>query len=255
MNYFAHAYRFLDDPYFVAGTGVPDWLVVADRRVRIRRKHAESLPDDADPVTASIARGVVQHLRDDGRFHEGRVFVASTLKLTTWLRGVLDEPSGLRPSFLGHLLVEVLLDASLIADDPARLDEYYRVLDSIDGRRVEEAVNRIAPRPTTRLVPLISRFRRERILWDYLDDARLLVRLNQVMRRVGFAALPGTLREVLPEARRQVDRCKSGLMDGIPIHADPCDRLRAGRDPSDGGRVKRENGRSNPPSGPRTAES
>ena len=41
MNYFAHALPFLDDdPYFVAGTGVPDWLSVADRDVRVRLKHS-----------------------------------------------------------------------------------------------------------------------------------------------------------------------------------------------------------------------
>jgi hypothetical protein len=73
---------------------------------------------------------------------------------------------------------------------------------------------------------MISRFRREKILWDYLEDAKLLVRLNQVMRRVGFAELPGTVREVLPEARRHVDRCKNDLLDGIPVQADQPDSLR-----------------------------
>ena len=33
MNYFAHGVRFLEDPYFLAGTAVPDWLSVVDRRV------------------------------------------------------------------------------------------------------------------------------------------------------------------------------------------------------------------------------
>ena len=28
MNYFAHAIRFLDDPYFLSGTALPDWLSV-----------------------------------------------------------------------------------------------------------------------------------------------------------------------------------------------------------------------------------
>ena len=50
MNYFAHAYRFLDDPYFAAGTGVPDWLAVADRNVRVRQKHAEPLTEDPDVI-------------------------------------------------------------------------------------------------------------------------------------------------------------------------------------------------------------
>ena len=32
MNYFAHALPFLDQPYFMAGTAVPDWLTVVDRQ-------------------------------------------------------------------------------------------------------------------------------------------------------------------------------------------------------------------------------
>ena len=62
VNYVAHTYRFLDDPYFAAGTGVPDWLAVADRKVRVRRKHAKPLAEDSDPVTASVARGVLQRV-------------------------------------------------------------------------------------------------------------------------------------------------------------------------------------------------
>ena len=126
MNYFAHALPFLDDPYFAAGTGVPDWLTVVDRGVRIRRKHAEPLADDADPLTAAVARGVIQHIADDARFHQSRAFSEVSLGLTARFREVLGEPSGYRPPFLGHVLVEVLLDASLIADHPTRLEEYYR---------------------------------------------------------------------------------------------------------------------------------
>jgi hypothetical protein len=216
MNYFAHALPFLDDPCFAAGTGVPDWLTVADRGVRVRRKHAEPLAEDPDPVTASVARGVLQHIRDDALFHNTRAFTELALELAGAAREALDEPSGLRPGFLGHLLVEVLLDASLIADDAAKLEEYYRVIESAEAERIEAAVNRMAPRPTARLAPMIRLFCRQRILSDYAEDGKLLLRLNQVMRRVGFALLPDHFGQVLPEARRRVDACKTELLDGIP---------------------------------------
>ena len=221
MNYFAHALPFLDEPYFAAGTGVPDWLSVADRGVRVRRKHAEPLAEDPDGVTASVARGVIQHIGDDARFHESRCFVELSLELAARFREVLDEPSGYRPSFLGHLLGEVLLDASLIAEAPSKLEEYYRVLDSVDAGQVQDAVNRMAPRPTARLAVMISRFCGERILWDYPEDAKLLVRLNQVMRRVGFVQLPDGFRDVLPEAREQVSRRRAELLEGIPVETRP----------------------------------
>ena len=33
MNYLAHGYRFTEDPLFLAGTAVPDWLRVAAPRL------------------------------------------------------------------------------------------------------------------------------------------------------------------------------------------------------------------------------
>jgi len=216
MNYFAHAYAFLDDPYFAAGTGVPDWLTVVDRKVRVRRDAAAALAQDADARAAAVARGIVQHLADDARFHETRAFAELSLRLTGLARDVLDGETGFRPSFLGHLLVEVLLDASLVAQSPQRLQAYYGLLDAVDARLVEQLVNRMAARPTTRLAWMIEAFCRERILWDYLEDGRLLGRLNQVMRRVGFGPLPERFREVLPDARVLVELRKAELLDGIP---------------------------------------
>ncbi len=148
MNYFAHASGFLDDPsaepYFIAGTAVPDWLMVADRGVRVRAKHVKPLVDDPDGPTAAIARGILQHLADDARFHETRAFAESLLAV------------------------------------------------------------------------VISGFCRERILWDYLGDAKLLVRINQVMRRLGLAELPEGFGAILPRARDLVENQQTGLLDGIP---------------------------------------
>ena len=122
----------------------------------------------------------------------------------------------MRPAFLGHLLTELLLDAALIAENPDRLTEYYRVLDQVDPERVQAAVNRMAPRPTERLAVFIELFLRERILWNYLEDDKLWMRLNQVMRRVRLEALPDRFVDVFPEARRLVTARKDALLEGIP---------------------------------------
>ena len=216
MNYFAHALPFFDDAYFVAGTGVPDWLAVVDRKARVRLKRAEPFAEDADPTVAAVARGVAQHIRDDNHFHRTRAFTELSLELTAAARDVLDTESGLRPGFLGHLLVEVLLDAALIAEAPQRLESYYELLGTVDAGLVENAVNRMALQPTRRLSPMISRFRQARILWDYQEDGKLMGRLNQVMRRVQLETLPETFQEILPDARRRVTGRRAELLDGIP---------------------------------------
>ena len=77
------------------------------------------LLDDADPCVADVAGGVLQHLRDDARFHDTRAFAETSLELTVRAARRAGGETGLRPAFLGHLLVELLLDAALIAEPRA----------------------------------------------------------------------------------------------------------------------------------------
>jgi hypothetical protein len=212
MNYFAHALPFLDRPYFMAGTGVPDWLMVADRQVRLRVKHVEPFLADADPVTAAVAGGVLDHLNKDARFHNTRAFAELSWQLTVTARDALQDQYGFRPSFLGHLLVEIFLDAALVQENPQLLERYYRVLEEIEPAKVQDAVNRMAPRRTDRLAIMIAEFRRQMVLWDYLQDDKLLMRLNQVMRRVKLPPLPDDFADVFPSARQLVGSRKKELL-------------------------------------------
>jgi len=212
MNYFAHGRHFIDDPYFLAGTAVPDWLNVVDRRVRVRSKQAKLHLEAPDPRAARVAAGIVQHCRDDDWFHQTRAFAELSLELCHNLRRELPADDGFRPHFVGHILVELLLDAVLIADDPQRLTAYYAAMESIEGDCVQQAVNDIAARPTHNLSTFIPLFSRERFLSDYAQDDKLLFRLNQVMRRVGLPLLPARIVELLAAARMKVSERRDELL-------------------------------------------
>lgn len=212
MNYLAHGWRFAHEPYVLAGTAVPDWLNVIDRRMKVRSKTAALFVEHDDPATAAIARGIVQHHRDDAWFHESPTFVQLSGQFSRQLAAVLPGDEGFRPWFLGHILVELLLDAALIEEDPRRLDDYYAALAAIDPAVTQAAVNAIATKTTDRLVVLLPRFLAERFLYDYLDDGKLLSRLNAVMRRVGLPQLPGEVAELFSDMRRTVSDSKSELL-------------------------------------------
>ena len=212
MNYFTHGRNFTDDPYFLAGTAVPDWLGVLDRRNRARSRVAKTLFDDPDPCVAAVARGVARHHADDAWFHETPAFFFLQAELTKSVRAVLPADDRHRPSFLGHILVELLLDAELIAENPQRLTEYYAAMDSLDPEAVAYAVGRITPRPPEGLARLIPRFSAERFLSDYSEDAKLWFRLNQVMRRVKLPELPREFLSVLPQARTRVREYRTQLL-------------------------------------------
>lgn len=212
MNYFAHALPFLDQPYFVAGTAVPDWLSVIDRRMRVRSKAARTLVADQDPRVAALAQGIIRHHDDDRWFHQTRAFAELSLQLTTAVRQVLPQDDGFRPSFLGHILVEILLDATLIADAPDRLAAYYQALQRVEPQLVGRVVNQVATRPSDLWPVFLPRICAEPFLYDYLEDAKLVVRLNHVMRRIHLPTLPDEFLAILPPARRAVRSRRDELL-------------------------------------------
>jgi hypothetical protein len=216
MNYLAHGWRFTNEPYVLAGTAAPDWLSVIDRKVRLRSRTAAGFVSDSDPILSATARGIVQHHADDAWFHATPAFNELNLAFAVEIRNLLPGDEGFRPSFLGHILVELLLDRTLAEDDPQRLDDYYAALSTIDSEATEQAVSRLATAPTDRLAQLIPRFTSERFLYDYLDDGKLLTRLNHIMRRVGLPPLPPTLIELFPSMRRLIRNRMTDLLTPVP---------------------------------------
>jgi len=217
MNFLSHGRDHLHSPYLVAGTAVPDWLSVVTRRVRARSKYAEPFLDDDDAAVRDVAAGIMRHHTDDAWFHASREFNETNLQFAVELRDRLPGDDGFRPSFVGHILVEMLIDATLMGRDGDLADRYYAAIESVDSDRVETIVTRMMryagrEQSLVGLAMTIRRFATERFLYDYADDGKLLVRLNQVMRRVGMPPLPETLLPWLADARHVIDtRCDSLL--------------------------------------------
>ena len=212
MNYFAHGLRFLDRPYFLAGTAIPDWLSVADRRVRMRERLVAPFADASGTPQSEIAAGVLQHLHDDTWFHKTRGFTELSAQVAGFFRSVLGKDDGFRPGFLGHITTELLLDAVLITRNDHQLNRYYDVLNTVDADTIQETVNQMARYQTNRLALVIFAFRREQFLRDYLDARRLLYRLNQVMARLRLPVLPDRIEEVLENGRQVVDNHLDALL-------------------------------------------
>jgi hypothetical protein len=220
MNYFAHARRFLRHvgvhrerfgeafPYFLAGTALPDWLSVIDRRARIRRKRLPPFCETENPVTRAVAVGARQHLIDDAAFHRSEAFLLTLGEAAEQLRR--NHPGQKHRSFFAHLMVEVLLDDTLIARERDLLEDYYRELERIDPERLAAEVAPMTGREVPELGRFVDLFRRGRILEDYADDAMLFFRMSQVMQRVGIGPLWKGCRDVFPNLRELVaDRAEA----------------------------------------------
>jgi len=209
MNYLAHGYRFLDRPLFVAGTALPDWLSASDRKARLRRSAVEGVDGD-------LAAGVRRHMDDDAWFHSTEAFQRSEAELTEMVRFAHQDEPRQRAWFFGHILVEMLLDAWLMEEDPTRLDEYYAVLSAADLAQVRKESAPWLSQPAQRLEWFMDVFLESRFLEGYRTDEGLLHRLNGVARRVGLPSLSPRTLTLLPEARSLVYARAPALLDPDP---------------------------------------
>lgn len=190
MNSFSHALAFFDDPYFAAGACVPDWLTACDRRCRARKKRAVNWIDDEDPIMRSVARGVVQHHEDDYWFHGSAEFARMNMLMAVEYREKFGNTQTMRASLIGHIVIEMLLDAWLESKFPGAMEEMYVWLAKLDALKIQSAINQFATKPTDKLAPEIGRFLKARYLFDYLIDEGVRYRMNRVLGRLELDLMP-----------------------------------------------------------------
>lgn len=205
MNFLSHAIPYLDQPLVAVCTAVPDWLSVVDRKIRARERQTSVALEEGDETLRDVATGILNHIRDDRWFHQTRAFVESNLQLAVGLREHLPGDQGFRPMFVGHIIIEILLDALWIDESPEIGKAYYQLVREAPYEAIQDCVNRITGKPTDKLAPLIGRFVDAEFLYDYLDDASLLMRLNQVMKRVGLSEMPESVLPWVRDARDLVE--------------------------------------------------
>ena len=213
MNYLAHSVAYLvtdgggdvdvDGLLFwrVAGTSLPDWLRVVDKQARVRPDVLDAVDVGDDVRFAALRDGARRHHDDDHRFHADEAFDAHSADLAARFR--LLAP-GLRASTLGHILTEMLVDASLMAADPTLLPRYYAGLDGLDDDVIAGFARRATGRPLLELPTLLRRFRSSRFLELYASDAGLLDCLTGVCQRAGLPLPPSTSTTLIAEARREI---------------------------------------------------
>ncbi len=193
---------------------MPDWIRLLDKaRVSSKstQRYIDASSDKLSMEQRAICEGVLQHHIDDDLFHNNPLFLSLNLDLARSLRDhLMGDPSNfesngsMRSHFVAHIAIELLLDGYLIEQEPQRIARYYQVVDQLDSHTIAATIEKITERPLEKLPSLIRRFAAERFLYDYVDDQRLLRRMNQVMRRVSLPLLPDRTCHWLREVRLRI---------------------------------------------------
>ena len=96
----------------------------------------------------------------------------------------------MRASLIGHIVIEMLLDAWLESKYPGSMESMYVWLAKLDAEKIQQSINQFATKPTDKLAPEIGRFLKVRYLFDYLKDEGVRYRMNKVLGRLKLDLMP-----------------------------------------------------------------
>jgi len=181
MNFLSHFYfdREVDDCYHILGTVLPDLLKNADKTIVL---HPEKL-HSSNPATNSIIRGWNKHLEVDRHFHSSGFFLEHSHKLKLSLRPAI-EGSPVKPFFLGHIAIELILDNLLLTTGRVTADVFYDHLDGCETTAIDEFLTFAGLKNTAVFFKFFEGFKSSRYLFSYAETQQIAYALKRICMRV-----------------------------------------------------------------------
>ena len=198
MNFLSHFYfdRKSADSYHIIGTVLPDLLKNADKTINI---HPEKLGGHADPKVTSVIEGWQKHLEIDRYFHSSEYFIYHShhLKLEL-LPGIVGSP--VKPFFLGHVALELILDNLLITTGKIDIDEFYRHIEAAEDQVIHDFLTFSGVKNTTVFFTFLDDFKKSGYLHTYADTSQIAYALKQISKRIWLNPFTATHEEQMNRA-------------------------------------------------------
>lgn len=181
MNFLSHYYfdRDVNDCYHILGTVLPDLLKNADKTIVL---HPEKLHHQNSKVN-SIIKGWNKHLEVDRHFHSSEFFKTHSHQLKKMLLPAM-EGSPVKPFFLGHIAVELILDSLLITTKKIGVDDFYDHLHSCEDGVIREFFYAAGLEECDFFFSYLERFKKDRYLHTYADISQITYALRRICMRI-----------------------------------------------------------------------
>ncbi len=181
MNFLSHFYFDRDsaDCYFILGTVLPDLLKNADKSIVL---HPEKLQHQNTHINSLVA-GWNKHLDVDRHFHSSDFFTTHAHQLKNLLIPAI-EGSPVKPFFLGHIAVELIIDNLLLTTGKITVNDFYAHLKGCDNAIIEEFLTVAGLKDTTRFFRFYEGFKRDGYLHTYSETPQIAYALKRICMRV-----------------------------------------------------------------------
>lgn len=184
MNFLSHFYfdRESTDPDRTLGMVLPDLVKNARKDWCLRPERQPHLFVN-DRKMHSVLEGWNRHLAVDRYFHSSAFFLLHTQKIKELIGPHLVR-SVVRPSFVAHIALELMLDNLLLSQHIIKTEEFYRALAEADKTSLRNflILNHISD--PTPFFSFLDEFISSAYLNDYRDESHIIYALGRICMRV-----------------------------------------------------------------------
>ena len=184
MNFLSHFYfeRHLPQPERVIGVLLPDLLKNANKELTIHPVRFETSLL-GHPKTAPMYEGWNRHVLTDKIFHNLPFFFEHTHELKILLKPVV-EATPIRPSFLSHIALELLLDHLLLRDEHVQTNVFYDALEKVDQQALQRFLTTCGIDQPKFFFDYLQSFMRHRYVESYIHLDQVAFALTQICKRL-----------------------------------------------------------------------
>lgn len=208
MNFLSHYYfdRLNADANVVMGTVLPDLIKNASKAANLYPQKNEFLFfGNADEE--GLLRGWKRHLAVDLFFHSSSFFLENTTVLKELIKPTVQN-TAVRPSFLAHIGLELLLDHLLIEHNLIQVNNFYDKLIAVKQESLSNFLEHCALKEPDVFFNFLDRFISSKYLLSYQKIENISYALNRICMRLW----PETLSEAqLQELTFQLGIFKEAL--------------------------------------------
>ncbi|MDQ7948086.1 MAG: hypothetical protein REI78_13220 [Pedobacter sp.] len=184
MNFLSHFYFEKDnpDPYQVMGTVLPDLIKNAAKDWNFYPQKKEALFED-DPFLNSLLIGWKKHLEVDRFFHSSTFFLEETAQLKKLVVPILED-SPVRPSFLAHIGLELMLDHLLVEQNLINITSFYDQLARVNDQILHTFLQKAGAEDSAHFFRFLESFKSSRYLLSYQKIENISYALQRICMRL-----------------------------------------------------------------------
>ena len=184
MNFLSHYYfdRTSDDAYVVMGTVLPDLIKNASKEANLYPQKNEFL-FKGNPDEESLLMGWKRHLAVDLLFHSSAFFLEKTTALKQLIKPIVED-TAVRPSFLAHIGLELLLDHLLVEQNLIQVNHFYDKLEKVKKDSLSDFLEHCKLKNPEIFFGFLTKFISSKYLLSYQKLENISYALNRICMRV-----------------------------------------------------------------------